>query len=148
MGYISKQNNDICYKSDIIKEVAAELGIKESEVQEILDVNIKYIKKNVKEKNVVLINLPNLCKLRFNFNLGLSSWYANPKKRDYLGDKIDLLKEYEKNNLQTLNFKPALYVRLWKKLKKTKFTKKIYKNIFNMISEIEEESNNIIKKIS
>lgn len=148
MAYISKQNNDICYKSDIIREVADELGIKESEVEEILDINIKYIKKSVKEKNIVIVNLPNLCKLRFNFNLGLSSWHANPTKRDYIGDKIDLLKAYEKNNLQTLNFKPPLYERLWRKLKRIKYVKKTYKNMFNMISEVEEESNRIIKEIS
>ncbi len=149
MGYPSKQRkNEISYKSDIIEELAEELNLPKKEIEEIINLNIKYIKKSVLEKDYLIINLPNLCKLRFNFHLGMSSSLRTNVKNKSVEKKVEILKEYRKQNKALpLNFKHPLFYRLWKKIKR-KRENHMYVNMYKLVKEVEEESNKIIKEIT
>ena len=151
MEYTSKISS-ICYKEDIIKEMSLELNIPEKEIKEIIDLNLKYIKKNVIEQNCLIINLPNLCKLRMNYKLALGSFYRGSSDKSLrnksLKIKIDLLEEYRlKNGSRLSSFKNPLYERLWRKMKRIKYNKYTYKKMYDMIKEVEDETNTIINKI-
>ena len=151
MAYTLKTSS-IFYKEDIIKEMSLEMNIPEKELMEIVDLNIKYIKKSVIEKDVLLINLPNLCKLRLNYKLALgSSTSASPNSTRIksIKSKIELLKiERKKNNgYKLMSFKNPLYERLWRKAKRIKYNKNTYKNMYTIIKELEVETNEIIDKI-
>lgn len=146
---------DITYKEDIIKELSQELNISEKEIKEIVDLNISYIKKNAIEKDFVMINLPNLCKIRLNYRLALSS-YAKTKnlksergkvKAESLSRKIEILRKYKYVNDTLLNFKKPLFERLWRKFKRISIVNYIYTKMFSMIHELEEKTNEIIQEI-
>lgn len=132
--------------------MSLELNIPESELKEIIDLNTKYIKKSVLENDYLLINLPNLCKLRLNFKLALDSatnGASDDKRRIALKKKIELLKVYKKNRIhfKLMSFNNPLYERLWRKAKRIKYNKNAYKKMHQMIRELEEETNKIIEKI-
>lgn len=151
MEYTLKTSS-ICYKEDIIKEMSLEMNIPEKELNEIIDLNIKYIKKSVTEKDLLLISLPNLCKLRLNYKLALglsASNSGNSPNVQSIRSKILLLKSYrkEKDIHRLMFFKNPLYERLWRKFKRIKYNKNAYKQMYSMINELEEKTNEIIKEI-
>lgn len=142
----------ITFKDDIIKEMSIELDIPESELKEIIDLNIKYIKKSVIEKDILLINLPNLCKIRLNYKLSLgsaSSTSSNNPRINSLRSKVKLLNEYRlrKDKCKLMSFKNPLFERLWRKSKRIKYNKNTYKKMYEMIRELEDETNKIIEEI-
>lgn len=152
MAFTSKTSS-IIYKEDIIREMSKEMGIPEEELFEIVDLNLKYIKKSVLEGDHLLINFPNLCKLRLNYKLALdSATNGSPgnKRKISLKKKISILaeKKLKKTRYPLLSFKNPLYERLWRKAKRIKYNKNPYKNMHNMIKELEEETNLIIEKIT
>ena len=143
----------IYFKEDIIEEISKELNISKKEVEEIINLNIKYIKKSILEKPVTLVSLPNLAKLRFNLKLGMSSKYFNSlnkslvsKREESLTKKIEVLLNLEKSNHTLINFNKPLVERLYKKIKQTK-AKQIYIKMYNYWAEIERKSNEILAKI-
>lgn len=145
--------SSITYKEDIIKEMSLELNIPESELKEIIDLNTKYIKKSVLETDCLLINLPNLCKIRLNYRLALDSATVganNIKRVISLKRKIELLKaqKKDKNNFNLMSFNKPLYERLWRKAKRIKYNRYVYRKMYQMIRELEEETNKIIEKIT
>lgn len=151
MGYTSKTSS-IFYKEDIIKEMSSEMNISEKELTEIIDLNTKYIKNSVLNKDYLLINLPNLCKLRLNYKLTIGSLVVSSsgsvrveslKRKKFLLDNYRLRKERYK----LMSFKNPLYERLWRKFKRIKYNKNSYVNMHSMIKELEEETNKIIKEI-
>lgn len=151
MDYISKTPS-IFYKEDIIKEMSSEMNISEKELEEIIDLNTKYIKKSVLEKDYLLINLPNLCKLRLNYKLSIGSLVvssSNSIRVESLRRKKALLDNYRlrKERYKLMSFKNPLYERLWRKFKRIKYNKNSYTNMHSMIKELEEETNRIIKEI-
>jgi hypothetical protein len=147
--------SSIAFKEDIIKELSKELNIPEKEIQEIVDINISYIKKSVKEKEYVIINLPNLCKIRLNFRLALSSFHYTKKsnsikkleKREQLTKQIKVLKDSQKINRGLLNYKVPLFERLYRKAFRISHTKYIYSNMYKVIRDLENFTNNIIDTI-
>lgn len=151
MEYTLKTSS-ICYKEDIIKEMSLEMNIAEKELSEIIELNIKYIKKSVIEKDFLLVSLPNLCKLRLNYKLALglsASSSDNSPSIQSIRKKILLLKDYKdkKGGYKLITFRNPLYERLWRKFKRIKYNKNAYKQMFSMIRELEEETNRIIKEI-
>lgn len=151
MGYILKTSS-ITYKEDIIKEMSLEMGIPVKELEELVDLNLKYIKKSIIEKDYLLINLPNLCKLRLNYKLALDSVSGNSFQSPRilsLKRKITLLKSYKEKGgkIRLMCFKNPLYERLWRKFKLIRYNKNTYKKMESMIKELEEETNIIIEKI-
>lgn len=148
MDYTSYQDNGITYKSDIIKELSKELGIPEKELQEIVNLNIDYIKKSAVEKDYLLISIPNLCKIRFNMKLGMSSSAYRTLRREGVKKKVELLRKYKiESGGKLLNFKLPLFDRLWRKAKMT-YKMHIYRDMYLMIKDVESRSNEIIEEIT
>lgn len=151
MDYTLKMSS-IIYKEDIIKEMSSEMGIPEKELEEIVNLNTKYIKKSILEKEYLLINLPNLCKLRLNYKLTIGSLVVSDSSRprvESLKRKKILLDNYRlrKTRYKLMSFKNPLYERLWRKFKRVKYNKNSYVNMHSMIKELEEETNRIIQEI-
>ena len=158
MGFISK-TNEIAYKEDIIKELSKELKISEKVLEEIININILYIKKSIIEKDYVLINIPNLCKIRLNNRLAKFS-LAHLKKAKSIKSKIkieslerkikvlDNFKLEDKQWFKLLNYNTPLFERLWRKMKREKYITFLYKKMYKMIKDVEERTNEIIKEIT
>lgn len=153
MQFTSKKDKAVFFKEDIVKEMSQELNIPEKEIQEIIDLNIKYIKKSVEENPILLISLPNLAKLRFNLKLGMSSKYdkkgltssSGIKSYEAISEKVDLLTSYK--NPRLANFKKPLSERLFKKITKFKKAFQVYDRMYHMWAAIEKKSNEILDKI-
>lgn len=148
MDSIFYQDSAISFKSDIIKELSEELNIPEKELEEIVNLNIKYIKDGALNKDFLLINIPNLCKIRFNYRLASSSVKFKTTRVEQVKRKLDLLKDYRRNNKEKiLNFKFPLFEKLWMKLTDS-FRRGVYKDMFRMIRDVEQRSNEIIQEIT
>lgn len=145
------RTEQIGYTEDIVKELAQELGIPESEVAEIVELNIKYIRKSSLEKDYVLINLPNLCKLRLNLRMAMSTVkQSKTKKGEALKKKIQTLWEYKQNHRGErlpLNFKESLFSRYFREINTLSRIKYISRNIYKVIEGIEIKAHEIIAKI-
>jgi len=152
--------NSIATTSDIIKEMSLELNIPESKIKEIVDLNIKFIKHKVKTSDYLIIRLPNLCTIRFNYRLGKSS-FRNFKrlvkignsevKKDSLERRLNILEKIKSETddwMDLVNFSNPLFERLWRKYRRIKYVEFIYKNSNKIIEDLEIETNNIINKIS
>lgn len=136
-----------------------ETGIPIEELSEIIDLNIEYIKNKVLTTDYVLIRLPNLCTIRFNYRMGKSSLAHSKKlnktkkseaKIKALEGKIKILegvKTSTKEWKNFLNFSNPLYERLWRKYKRVKHVDFIFSNSEKIIKELEEKTNEIISKI-
>lgn len=152
------KTNSITYKEDIIKELSNELSISESEIEEIVNLNIQYIKKSIVEKDYLLISFPNLCRIRLNIRLALS-YVSNNKSSKYtkrkikviqLKRKLDLFSQYKKDNRDwhnLMNLKKPLFERLLKKYKRMKYVNYISPNMYSMIEELEGITSEITNKI-
>lgn len=153
------KTNSITYKKDIIKEMSNELSIPESEIEEIINLNIQYIKNSIIEKDYLLISFPNLCRIRLNVRLALS-YVSNNKSNKYkkrkvkvvqLKRKLDVFSQYKKDNKDwhnLMNLKNPLFERLLRKYKRIKYIKYISPNMYNMIEELEEITHKITNKIN
>lgn len=147
------QTNEIAYKEDIIKEMSEEMGISERELKEIVDLNIDYINKKSEEEGCYIINIPNLCKIRLNQRIAMSSakTYGNSKRKEIAKNNVEQLRRIRKDSgsrIHPYNYQPPLFLRLWKKLKMTKYPPNIYVKMDEMIREVEEKTNEIIKEIT
>lgn len=144
----------IYFKEDIIEEMAKEFAIPEKELKEIVDMNLAYIKKNVKEKPLLLISLPNLAKLRFNLKLGMSSNYTlrnrsslvSKTKAALVQEKVDALNEFRYQK-KLINFQKPLFERLYKKITKEKRVRQLYNTMYHSWAAIEKKSNELLEKI-
>ena len=148
--------SNIVYKEDIIKELSKELNISENEIKEIVDLNLSYIKESVLDKDYVMINLPNLCKLRLNYRLALSSFYNLKNKNkgiraerrfQALDRKIEILRQYKYKDDTLLNFKKPLFERLFKKINKSPKIIYLYRKMNRIIFDLEKRTNEIIEQI-
>lgn len=115
-----KHDEPIAFTEDILEELASRTGKDKDLLKDILKHNIAYLKKSIVEKeDLVLVNFPNLGKMRFNYYLGgctLSN--GGFKSYKYLSDKIKYLKEVlkkpEGNDIKNFN-KPLLYISVRKR---------------------------------
>lgn len=151
--------SSVVTKEDIIKEIHNETGIPIDELSEVVDINIDYIKNKVLTTDYVLIRLPNLCTIRFNYRLGKSSLAHSKKlnktvkseaKIKALTAKLNVLENVKLSTEEWrnfLNFSNPLYERLWKKDKMVKRVNYIFSNSNKIIKELEEKANEIIIKI-
>lgn len=148
------KTNSITYKEDIIKELSEELSIPFKEIEEIVNLNIEYIKKSINENDNLIISLPNLCRIRLNHRLALSyiGQYGNTKykirqkKVVQLKRKLENFSNYKIENKDwnnILNLKKPLFERLLKKSKRLKYVNNISQNMYKMINELEEITNQI-----
>lgn len=142
--------NSITYKEDIVRKMSEETGIPEKELLEIVNMNISYIKRAAIEKDFVMISLPNLCKIRLNYRLASNSVKntKSVKKLVSLRKKIEFLKSVRKKYPGLMNFNKPLFERLWRKSERKLYVSKIYVNMYSMIRQVEEKTNEIIMKIS
>lgn len=131
----SKQQNNISFTEDIIKEVAKRTGKDEKLIEEIYKTNLKYIHEEIKkDDSIIIVNFPNLGKMRFNYYLGLcylnslskSTHRAEIRRRTNTLKKI--LDENKGNELKNFNF-PIVYTGVLN-LKNTRNNaiKEFYKN--------------------
>lgn len=147
---LRNQDKGVFYKKDIITEMSKEMGIPEKELEELININISYIKKSIVEKEILLVSLPNLTKLRFNLKIGMSSMHyhreskIHKKKYDSLCKKVKLLSSYYSPSL--INFNKPLFERLYRKIKKRK-PRAVYETMYNMWADIEKENHRILKEI-
>ena len=151
--------SSVVTKENIIKEIHSETGIPIEELSEVVDINIDYIKNKVLTTDYVLIRLPNLCTIRFNYRLGKSSLAHSKKlnktvkseaKIKALTAKLNVLENVKLSTEEWrnfLNFSSPLYERLWKKYKMVKRVNYIFSNSNKIIKELEEKANEIIIKI-
>lgn len=150
--------SSITYKEDILKELSEELGIPYKEVEEIVELNISYLKDTIKNTDNLIINIPNLCKLRMNNRLALSYVHNNGKSKfkkrldkvENLKRKLQSFTTYTENSDDwqfLLNVKKPLFERLWKKSSKSKYINRITRKMYDIIENLEKETNKIIHKI-
>lgn len=117
-----KIDKPICFTEDILEVLSAKTGKDQALLADIIKHNISYLKKSIiSDKELVLINFPNLGKMRFNYYLGLctiSDNRDNLKHYSYISDKIKYLKEILKkpngNDIKNFN-KPLLFISIRKK---------------------------------
>jgi hypothetical protein len=122
--YSPSRNPDkpICFTDDILEELSSRTGKDVKLLRDILKHNISYLKKSIlSNEELVLINFPNLGKMRFNYYLGgcaLASKEGQTKKYKYLSDKLkylrEILKKPEGNDIKNFN-KPLLFISIRKK---------------------------------
>lgn len=144
----------IYFKEDIIVELSKELGIPEKEIDEIININIDYIKHSILHKPITLISIPNLAKFRFNLKLGMSSNYthsfnnskASEVKKKALEVKINILRSLGKDNNSLVNFNKPLFERLYKKIVREK-ARLVYDKMYNYWAVVERKSNEILSQI-
>jgi nucleoid DNA-binding protein len=121
MSYSYKKNKTLVFSEEIISELAKELDLDEKYITDIVDTNIKYVKKSIAENdNILIVSFPNLGKLVLNYYLGLSS---KTVQNFNVEAKINLLQNIMKRTGKSLkNFRrPLIY----------KFGKKLRSDIFN-----------------
>lgn len=122
--YSPFKNHDkpITFTDDILEELSKRTGKEKDLLKDILKHNIAYLKKSILTNDeLVLINFPNLGKMRFNYYLGgctLSSKNNQSVKYKYLSNKMkylrDILKKPEGNDIKNFN-KPLLYISIRKR---------------------------------
>lgn len=116
-----KTDKPICFTEDILEELSARTGKDKALLADIIKHNISYLKKSITtDEELVLINFPNLGKMRFNYYLGgcTISNSDNDKSYKYLEDKMKYLKNILKlpggNEIKNFN-KPLLFISARKK---------------------------------
>lgn len=116
-----KIDKPICFTEDILDVLSAKTGKDKVLLADIIKHNIAYLKKEIVSNNeLVLVNFPNLGKMRFNYYLGLcvisDSGYS--KRYKYISHKIEYLKNILKksggNDIKNFN-KPLLFISIRKK---------------------------------
>jgi len=122
--YSPFKNHDkpISFTDDILEELSSRTGKDKELLRDILKHNISYLKKSIiSNDELVLINFPNLGKMRLNYYLcgcTISSKGKDNSKYEYLSKKIkylkDLLKKPDGNEIKNFN-KPLLYISIRKK---------------------------------
>lgn len=120
--YLPFKNHDkpITFTDDILEELSSRTGKSKELLKDILKHNIAYLKKSIiSNEDLVLINFPNLGKMRFNYYLGgctLSNNGATSYR--YLANKMKYLKEVlkkpEGNDIKNFN-KPLLFISIRKR---------------------------------
>lgn len=116
-----KIDKPICFTEDILELLSAKTGKDIPLLADIIKHNISYLKKSIiADEKLVLVNFPNLGKMRFNYYLGLCviSDNNNLKYYNYISNKIKYLKEILKNprgnDIKNFN-KPLLFISIRKK---------------------------------
>ena len=116
-----KSEKPICFTEDILEELSAKTGKDKALLADIIKHNISYLKKSILTKDdLVLINFPNLGKMRFNYYLGLCTLSSkkNSVQNRYISNKINylkgILKNPEGNDIKNFN-KPLLLISARKK---------------------------------
>jgi len=110
-----KDDNPIYFKEDIIEELSKITGKDKDLLNDIIKHNILYLKRSIQSDNdIVLINFPNLGKMRLNYYLGLCvlSNSGHSRKYNYLARKLKYLKSLliDKDEINIKNFnKPLLH---------------------------------------
>lgn len=114
----------IYFTEDILELLSAETGKNKELLADIIKHNISYLKKSIiSDEELVLVNFPNLGKMRFNYYLGLcvlSYNRDNTKHYKYVTNKVRYLKSLLKipgaNEIKNFN-KPLLFISIRKKEK-------------------------------
>lgn len=116
-----KADKPICFSEDILEELSNRTGKDKELLADIMKHNISYLKKSIiTNDELVLINFPNLGKMRFNYYLGACT-LANTTLKTYykhITNKINylktILKKPEGNDIKNFN-KPLLYISIRKR---------------------------------
>jgi hypothetical protein len=118
---LKKADKPVCFTEDILEELSLRTGKDKKLLADIMKHNTSYLKKSIiAEEDLVLINFPNLGKMRFNYYLGLCTFTtkSNSLHYKYLTNKINylkaILKKPEGNEIKNFN-KPLLYISIRKK---------------------------------
>ena len=110
-----KSSKQIYFTEDIVEELSAITGKDKQLISDIIKHNISYLKKSIQtDDELVLVNFPNLGKMRFNYYLGhcLSSHVNRSKKYSYVINKVKYLRDIlrKKGGGEVKNFnKPILH---------------------------------------
>lgn len=151
MFFLSKDNRPpIILTEDIIKIWVERTGKSEEILKDILKHHHDYLNKKINEEpTAVIINIPWLGKLRFNYYLGLS--YLSTKQRmnritDPVHKKITHLKSIlKKDGRQIKNFnRPSLYRQYYYLTKE--FSRRVYDLFYIMWKKLEDEHNDYYNK--
>lgn len=118
---LKKADRPICFTEDIIEILSARTGKDKVLLADIIKNNINYLKKSITTNDeLVLVNFPNLGKMRFNYYLGLCVLSNSTKSVYYkfITNKINylkgILKKPEGNDIKNFN-KPLLFISIRKK---------------------------------
>ena len=116
-----KADKPICFIEDMLEELSLRTGKDKVLLADIIKNNINYLKKSITTNDeLVLVNFPNLGKMRFNYYLGLCTLTtkSNLLHYKYITNKINylkaILKKPEGNDIKNFN-KPLLYISIRKK---------------------------------
>lgn len=111
-----KFDKPICFTEDILEELSVKTGKDKAFLADIIKHNISYLKKSILTSDeLVLVNFPNLGKMRFNYYLGVCILASkkNSVQHRYISNKINylksILKKPEGNDIKNFN-KPLLYI--------------------------------------
>ncbi len=151
MFFLSKENRpSIILTDDLIKIWAEKTGKSEEVLRDILKHHHDYLNKKINEDpTAIIINIPWIGKLRFNYYLGLSYLSAKKKKNkvtDIVHQKVTYLREIlKKDGRQIKNFnRPAVY-RQYLNLTK-EFSRRVYDLFYIMWKKLEDEHNDDYNK--
>jgi hypothetical protein len=108
-----KSSKQVYFTEDIVEELSAITGKDKELIADIIKHNIFYLKRSIQaDEELVLVNFPNLGKMRFNYYLGmcLVNYLGRAKKYDYLKKKIRYLREVlkKKDGGELKNFNKPL----------------------------------------
>jgi len=142
MSFYSTKTNNIQYTKDIIDELVKRTGKRREILEDMFEINLKYIHKVVNETDEIIINFPKLGKLRLNYYFILS-FYKVVKRADLkrkVKEKIQRLKNIIHKSKSLRNFnKPAIYM-LYRSLTKD-YETNIMKIFYKAWSVAEENHN-------
>jgi len=131
-SYLKNKDKALYLTEDIIEELSEKTGKSKELLNDIMKHNLAYLKKSiVEDSNVVLINIPNMGKLRFNYYLGgcYDSKTNTKRGEGYLSEKLAYLKSFLKkekgHELKNFN-KPIVYNLLYS------LKKEVPRNLLNV----------------
>lgn len=151
MFFLSKDDRpSIVLTDDLIKIWAERTGKSEEILRDVLKHHHDYLNKKVNEDpTAIIINIPWLGKLRFNYYLGLSYLSAKGKINtvtDIVHQKVTRLREIlKRDGKQIKNFnRPAIYRQHLHLTKE--FTRRVYDLFYIMWKRLEDEHNDYYNK--
>lgn len=76
-----EENKTILYKEDLLKKLAEQTGKDYDVLEEMVNINLKYIRDTALTGDDVIIKIPKLCKIYANYQLHLGSYWQMFRKR-------------------------------------------------------------------
>jgi hypothetical protein len=140
--YLQKHKNNIAYTKDIIEELQKRTGKKKEILEDVFNINLKYVHEVINNTDSIIIHFPKLGKLRLNYYF-LLCYYKCVAKADLkrkLRLKIARLKDIIHKSATLRNFnKPNIFI-IYRHITKD-YQRNIMKNLYKCWSIAEENHN-------